>query len=98
MRVSGIRRPPDAPHHSSTIQSLYACTHSSPSSLSLASVNVWPQKRGKVGKQSDASTWLIVHVGEPFGHVVGAWAHLVVRDDLELDLVPVVADRACRGG
>jgi len=31
---------------------------SSPSSLSLASVKVWPQKRGKVGKHSAASTWL----------------------------------------
>ena len=31
---------------------------SSPSSLSLASVKVWPQKRGKVGKHSAASMWL----------------------------------------
>ena len=53
-----MSRPPDSPHHSSTIQSLYALTHSRPSSLSLASVKVWPQKRGKVGKQSEASMWL----------------------------------------
>jgi hypothetical protein len=26
--------------------------------LSSASRNVWPQKRGKLGKHSDASTWL----------------------------------------
>ena len=47
------------PHHSSTIQSLYALTQSSPSSLSFASVKVWPQNRGKVGKQIDASRWLM---------------------------------------
>jgi hypothetical protein len=29
-----------------------------PSSRSSASVKVWPQNRGKVGKQSEASTWL----------------------------------------
>ena len=33
-RHSGIRRPPESPHHSSTIQSLYASTHASPSSRS----------------------------------------------------------------
>ena len=34
------------------------CTQARPSSWSLASVKVWPQKRGKVGKHSDASTQL----------------------------------------
>ena len=57
--VSGIRRPPLSPHHSSTIQSLYASTHASASSRSFASRNVCPQKRGNVGKQSDASTQFI---------------------------------------
>ncbi len=37
-------------HHSSIIQSLYACTHSTASSLSLASQKIWPQKRGNDGK------------------------------------------------
>src|SRR5918912_46563 len=53
MMISGISRPSEGPHHSSTIQSLYAWTHSSPSSLSLASENVGPQKRGKLGKHRD---------------------------------------------
>ena len=48
---------PSPPHHSSIIQSLYACTQASASSLSWASRKVWPQNRGNVGKQSDASTW-----------------------------------------
>src|SRR5205814_1946164 len=34
MRHSGMFTLPDGPHHSSTIQSLYALTHASPSSLS----------------------------------------------------------------
>src|SRR5262249_10713037 len=37
MRQSGMLRPPDGPHHSSTIQSLYALTQARPSSLSLPS-------------------------------------------------------------
>ncbi len=52
-----MSRPPESPHHSSTIQSLYAFTQSSASSLSSASVKVWPQKRGKVGKHKAASMW-----------------------------------------
>lgn len=40
------------------IQSLYACTHSSASSLSWRSRNAWPQKRGRMlGKHMDASVW-----------------------------------------
>lgn len=59
MSVRGMSRPcASGPHHSSTIQSLYARTQSSPSSRSLASVKVCPQKRGKVGKQSADWTWL----------------------------------------
>src|SRR3954452_20732868 len=57
---SGISRPPESPHHSSTIQSLYARTHAQPRSRSVvASVNVCPQNRGNVGKQSEASTQFI---------------------------------------
>ena len=37
MMHSGMLQPPDGSHHSSTIQSLYAWTHASPSSLSSAS-------------------------------------------------------------
>ena len=37
MMHSGMLTPPDGSHHSSTIQSLYAWTHASPSSLSSAS-------------------------------------------------------------
>src|SRR3954469_9356242 len=37
MMQSGMFMPRDGPHHSSTIQSLYALTHASPSSLSSAS-------------------------------------------------------------
>ena len=37
MMHSGMFMPPDGSHHSSTIQSLYALTHASPSSLSSAS-------------------------------------------------------------
>src|ERR1700730_8057836 len=48
---SGISRPPDGPHHSSNIQSLYAWTQSRARSLSSASRKVWPQKRGNVGKE-----------------------------------------------
>ncbi len=59
MMISGIRRPPESPHHSSTIQSLYARTHARPRSWSFPSRNVWPQNRGKVGKHSDASTQLL---------------------------------------
>lgn len=56
---SGMRRPcASGPHHSSTIQSLYARTPSRASSRSFASVKVWPQNRGKVGKQSADWTWL----------------------------------------
>src|SRR5436190_3451882 len=55
---SGIRRPSEPAHHSSNIQSLYALTHRSASSMSLASMNVCPQKRGNVGNDSDASTQL----------------------------------------
>ncbi len=58
MRVRGMRRPrASGPHHSSTIQSLYARTPRSPGSRSFASVNVCPQNRGKVGKQSADRTW-----------------------------------------
>ena len=53
MMTSGMKRPGAAPHHSSIIQSLYACTHSSASSLSLASQKIWPQKRGNDGKHND---------------------------------------------
>lgn len=59
MRHSGMSLPPLSPHHSSTIQSLYARTQASPTSLSLASAKVCPQKRGKVGKQSEPSTWFM---------------------------------------
>ena len=60
MSVSGINRPlPAPPHHSLIIQSLYALTHNSARSLSLASRNVCPQNRENEGKQSEASTWLI---------------------------------------
>ncbi len=52
---SGIRRPFESPHHSSTIQSLYALTQRSASSMSSASANVWPQNRGKDGKHICAS-------------------------------------------
>ena len=55
--INGIRRPSVPAHHSSSIQSLYALTHRSPSSWSLRSVNVCPQKRGKLGNASEASTW-----------------------------------------
>ena len=37
MRQSGMLTPPDGPHHSSTIQSLYARTQARPSSLSSPS-------------------------------------------------------------
>ena len=45
---SGINRPPLEPHHSSIIQSLYACTHNSPSSRSSASENNCPQNLGSL--------------------------------------------------
>jgi len=54
-----MRRPPLSPHHSSTIQSLYASTHACASSRSLASRKVCPQKRGNEGNESDASTQFI---------------------------------------
>ena len=57
-RISGIRRPGTAPHHSSSIQSLYARRQASPSSWSSWSENSWPQNRGNDGKHNDDSTWL----------------------------------------
>src|SRR3954452_11471685 len=60
MMISGINLPSLSPHHSSTIQSLYASTHACARSRSFASRNVWPQKRGNVGNDSDASTQFIV--------------------------------------
>src|SRR5947209_2192596 len=54
---NGTSRPPLSPAHSSTIQSLYARTHASASSLSRRSAKSWPQNRGYVGKHSDAQTW-----------------------------------------
>ena len=51
-----MSRPPEPPHHSSTIQSLYARMHASPRSRSAISENVCPQKRGKLdGKHIIAS-------------------------------------------
>src|SRR6476646_8738449 len=44
--ISGTSRPPLSPHHSSTIQSLYAVTQAAASSRSFASRHVWPQNRG----------------------------------------------------
>ena len=43
---SGMSRPSLSPHHSSTIQSLYASTQSFASSLSLPLRKICPQKRG----------------------------------------------------
>ena len=53
--MRGISRPFDPPHHSSTIQSLYAFTHRSASSMSEASLKVWPQNRGNEGNDICAS-------------------------------------------
>ena len=58
MMQSGMLMPIEGSHHSSTIQSLYACTHASASSVSSASLNVWPQNRGNVGNGSEPSTQL----------------------------------------
>src|SRR3954466_1138872 len=55
IRQSGMFTPFDGAHHSSTIQSLYACTHASPSSRSGCSWNVCPQNRGNVGNGSEPS-------------------------------------------
>src|SRR6202030_1243846 len=56
MMQRGMFIPFDGPHHSSTIQSLYAFTHASPRSWSSASRKVCPQKRGNVGKGREPST------------------------------------------
>src|SRR4051812_44912961 len=56
MMQSGMSTPPESAHQSSIIQSLYARTHSSPSSRSLPSMNVCPQNRGNVGNASEPST------------------------------------------
>jgi hypothetical protein len=62
---------------------LYAWTHASPNSRSVvASVKVWPQNRGKVGKQSDAGF-----------RVVAAGPHPVVGDRAHGHVVPVEAGR-----
>src|SRR5262245_4011710 len=55
----GIKRPSLSPHHSSTIQSLYARTQACASSRSFASRKVCPQKRGNVGNDNEASTQFI---------------------------------------
>ena len=55
--------------------------------------NVWPQKRGNVGKHSDASTWFDVHVVEARLRVVAARAHLVVGDRRQRHVVAVEPDR-----
>ena len=55
--------------------------------------NVWPQKRGNVGKQSEASTWLTSMSSRRACGVVAAGAHLVVGDRRRSHLVAVEADR-----
>src|SRR3954464_9096954 len=59
MSVNGMSAPSESPHHSSTIQSLYATTHACASSRSFASRNVWPQKRGNVGNDNEPETQFI---------------------------------------
>ncbi|MDQ1069827.1 hypothetical protein QFZ32_005267 [Streptomyces canus] len=51
------------------------------------------------GREADGRLDVVdVHVGEALRDVVGAGAHLFVRDDLQLDLVPAVADRRVETG
>jgi hypothetical protein len=59
----------------------------------LASVKVWPQNRGNVGKHSDASTWFISHVLDARLGLVAARAHLVVGDRRHRHVVAVEAHR-----
>src|SRR4029453_459251 len=57
MITNGMNRPGTDPHHSSTIQSLYAWMHANPSSRSRIAEKHAPATRGKFdGKRIDAST------------------------------------------
>ena len=56
INVCGMNRSGYAAHHSSSIQSFHACRHASARSLSTASRNRLPPKRGNVGNSSSAHT------------------------------------------
>ena len=60
---------------------------------SLASRKVWPQKRGNVGKHSDASTQFISMSSTRAFGLVAARPHLVVGDRRHRHVVTVEADR-----
>lgn len=53
---------------------------------------------GESGEAQGGLDVVDVHVGEPVGDRERPRTHLLVRDDLELDLVPVVADRGVEPG
>ena len=48
--------------------------------MSSASVKVWPQNRGKVGKHSEASRWLTSMSSSRGFDLVGAGSHVLVGD------------------
>ena len=62
--INGMRRPLVPAHHSSTIQSLYALTQRSPSTRSLRSVKVWPQKAREARERERRLDVVDVHVLE----------------------------------
>ena len=91
-RDRGARR--ESPHHSSTIQSLYACTHASPRARGPSPRGTSGRRSaGTSGTHSDASTQFIVHVLDARLRVVATGAHLVVGDRRHRHVVAVEADR-----
>ena len=77
---NGTSRPPESPAHSSTIQSLYARTHASASSLSAALGEDLAAEAREGGEAQRRLHVVEVHVGEARLGVVATLAHLVEAD------------------
>ena len=91
--MSGIRRPPLSPHHSSTIQSLYARTHAS---RELAVLRLEERLAAEARERREAERRLDpvhLHVVDARLRVVATGAHLVVGDRRHRHVVAVEADR-----
>ena len=80
MMHSGMFTPPDGPHHSSTIQSLYAFTHASPRSWSGVSIERLAAEAGERGERQRAVDPVEREVLDALVAVVATGAHLVIGD------------------
>ena len=84
---SGIRRPSEPAHHSSNIQSLYALTQRSASSLSLRFEERLAAEARERRERERRLDPVDVHVLEARLRVAAARAHVVHRDRADRDLV-----------